>query len=252
MEVKAVATLSDGIDKKYEKIQRRFPFMPKPPYVMSVLGSCGSGKTSMITSMICKGGPYYNYFDIIVVYVMTKDSNELFECANSKKTKVYILNEFHEKDLSNFYIELERKQNLLRDSGEKLKNVLIIIDDFISDPRLISKTKPNVLDKIITTYRHANVSMICVSQSYKFFSPNIRRINLTHLVICGVNPTELEDISEEHSSEIVDRDTFKNIYKQIRKMGWGNFMVVDYKKPLENRYCHNFRPIKIDYETDSD
>jgi hypothetical protein len=252
MEVKSVATLSDGVDKKYEKIKKKFPYMSKPPFVMSVLGSCGSGKTSMITSMINKGGPFYNYFDLIIVFVMTQDSNVLFEEAATKKTKVYVLNEFKESDLKDFYEKLEAKQNRLRDEGERLKNVLIIIDDFISDPRLISKTKPNILDKIITTYRHANVSLICVSQSYKFFSPNIRRINLTHLVVCGVNPTELDEVASEHSSEIVDPELFKDIYRGIRRKGWGNFLVVDYKKTHLDRYCHNFRPIKLEIEDDSD
>jgi hypothetical protein len=70
--------------------------------------------------------------------------------------------------------------------------------------------------------------------------------------VCGVNPTELDEVASEHSSEIVDPELFKDIYRGIRRKGWGNFLVVDYKKTHLDRYCHNFRPIKLEIEDDSD
>ncbi len=70
----------------------------------------------------------------------------------------------------------------------------------------------------------------------------MRGTNLTHLVLLGIKPKELDQIAEEHSYELVDNDEFKEIYNDIRNDGDNNFMVVNYKVGKINRMQQNFVP----------
>ena len=60
--------------------------------------------------------------------------------------------------------------------------------------------------------------------------------NVTHLVVCGVNKPQLEEIAEEHQSEFNTPDDIIEIYKDIRtKDPYGHF-IVDYTKPAKERF----------------
>lgn len=253
MELERVSTITDTDDPAFTKRLKKYPWLKsiKAPFCAYINGTCGSGKTSCIMSLLT--GAYKDYFNLILVYVMTLDSNSLFESLHSKKTEVVVTNSYSNEGLLEFYKEFERLNNDLRDHGKKTKRALVIIDDFITDP-MVSKRggKASAIDTIITTFRHAGVSLMVTSQKWTAGSMNLRAINPTNIIVTGLTNKDLEIFCQEHSSEYVSDRDLENLYKTIRKRGFGNFLTIDRRAPPKLRYGLNFKPIIFDYDESSD
>jgi hypothetical protein len=58
-------------------------------------------------------------------------------------------------------------------------------------------------------------------------------------IIMRVVQNDLEKISHEHSN-LLSPDQFINMYNDIQKQGKHEFLIVNYKKPMENRFSHRF------------
>jgi hypothetical protein len=76
------------------------------------------------------------------------------------------------------------------------------------------------------------------SQSYKLVSTTARR-NMTHIAILPVNQDEIEKVAEEHSG-LQSRDDFVRMYKGIVTKKPRNFLVIDYRAPIEERFKERF------------
>jgi hypothetical protein len=184
---------------------------------------------------------------------MTLDSNELFESLQSKKTDVVVTNTYSDQGLLEFYRELERIQNQLLEKGKRTKRVLVIIDDFITDPRVSKRTgNASAIDTILTTFRHAGCSLIVTSQKWTAGTMNLRAINPTNVIVTGLTNKDLEIFSQEHASDMVGPEQLEILYKTIRKKGFGNFLTIDRRSPPEKRYGINFNPITFESDSDSD
>jgi hypothetical protein len=94
---------------------------------------------------------------------------------------------------------------------------------------------------MIVKIRHIPASLIISSQSYKLVSTTARR-NMTHLAILPVNEDEINKIAEEHSG-LATRDHFIKMYKSIITKKPRNFMVIDYKDEIGNRFKERFDKI---------
>ena len=66
------------------------------------------------------------------------------------------------------------------------------------------------------------------------------------LIVCRVNPSDLNMISEEHQTDLVNQDDIKKIYSQVMKIPF-QFLVVDYSDTIENRFKQNFSKLKLKY-----
>ena len=68
-------------DKRIEKIEAKF--LPKLPATFYVLGSCGSGKSSILWTLLTKGYVYgkgkKSIFDEALIYLGTLDAKDAFE-----------------------------------------------------------------------------------------------------------------------------------------------------------------------------
>jgi hypothetical protein len=219
-------------DKRFAKLAFKDK-VPKPPFTMLIVAPIGMGKSSMIYSMLNKW--YGNYIDELVVYNGTKDSNKAWLDLPAKE--VILLNEWDEGEFFAYVKALEDDQLSRINNGKPPLNVFIVFDDMITDS-IFSRGRSTALDQFIIKIRHIPASLIMSTQSYKLVSTTARR-NMTQLAILPVNEDEIQKISEEHSG-LMTRDAFIKMYKDIMPKRPRNFLVIDYRDELQNRFKERF------------
>ena len=211
--------------------------IPKPPFTMLIVAPIGQGKSSMIYSMLntwySKGNK--SYFDELVIYNGTKDSNDAWLDLPAKE--VILLNEWNEKDFFDYAKGLEDAQLERIRQGKTPLNIGIVFDDMVTDS-IFSRGRSTALDQFVIKIRHIPASLIMSTQSYKLISTTSRR-NMTHLAILPVNQDEIEKIAEEHSG-LLTKDQFVDMYKSVVTKQPRNFLVIDYRAPLEERFKERF------------
>lgn len=234
------------IKKETNKDKNLSKMIPRPlPFSWIVCGAVGSGKSSLLYSMINnKSGWFKNYFDKITIFQSTIDSNDTWE----KIPKVEVINEFNEDYLKAYYDQIQEQQQTLRESKKRLFNYLLIFDDMITQ-NIVSHHKIGIIDHIFQTYRHNNVSIIICSQSYKQLNKTTRSLNLSGLFVLKVNKQEIQEIAKEHGG-LLDDEEFINMYNQIMKEKHG-YLFVDYKAGLDDRFRNTINDvISIKYESE--
>jgi hypothetical protein len=243
---KATTLSQHGEDKRYQKAIAKHDYIKQIPLpcVMMIVGSSGSRKTSFMLTLLRDLQDSARYFDIILLYSGSMDTNEQFEVFGTKKTEVKVLNDFNESEFQKFISKIEEQNMKRKEERKKLINVGVIFDDPVSIPGLKMGTaqRPSAIDRLCTTCRHFNISLFYLIQRYRLMNMVMRGTNLSHLILLGIKSKELDQIAEEHSYELVDNDEFKEIYNDIRNDGDNNFMVVNYKVPKIKRMQQNFIP----------
>lgn len=210
--------------------------IPKPPFTMLICAPIGQGKSSMVYSMLNKW--YGNYFDELIVYNGTKDSNDAW--LNLPPKEVILLNDWDEADFFQYVTMLEDSQLRRIQDNKSVKNVCIVFDDMVTD-RIFSRGRSTALDQFIIKIRHIPASIIMTTQSYKLISTTSRR-NMTHLAILPVNEDEINKIAEEHSG-LMGKEEFIKMYKQVVTKKERNYLVIDYRDTIPNRFKEKFERV---------
>jgi hypothetical protein len=230
-------------DRRIDKINFKDP--PKIPANILLLGRCGSGKSSILYSLLTKGftyGPKHkSLFDEAVFYIGTLDAKHIFEKLPIKNSLV--LEEFDPMDFSNYLDDLRTHQLEKLEKKKPPMNTLICFDDFVGAALMKRiNNKPSPLEKLVLTSRHeANATIMFCSQVYRnsgFSNPTVRN-NLTTIILAQMSRIELEKISEEYSGDMT-KDEFITIYDRIMAKRPYNFMVMDSRRPLNARWTEQF------------
>jgi GTPase SAR1 family protein len=230
-------------DRRIDKIN--FKDLPKIPANILLLGRCGSGKSSILYSLLTKGftyGPKHkSLFDEAVFYIGTLDAKHIFENLPIKNSLV--LEEFDPIDFSNYLDDLRTHQLEKLEKKKPPMNTLICFDDFVGAALMKRiNNKPSPLEKLVLTSRHeANATIMFCSQVYRnsgFANPTVRN-NLTTIILAQMSRIELEKISEEYSGDMT-KDEFIGIYDRIMAKRPYNFMVMDSRRPLNARWTEQF------------
>ena len=230
-------------DRRIEKIN--YKDLPKIPANILLLGRCGSGKSSILYTLLTKGFTYgpknKSIFDEALFYIGTLDAKHIFEKLPIKNSLV--LEEFDAQDFERYLDDLRAHQLEKLAKNKPPMNTLICFDDFVGAAlmkRLNTKASP--LEKLVLTSRHeANATIMFCSQVYKssgFSTPTVRN-NLTTIILAQMSRTELEKIAEEFSGDMT-KDEFINIYDKIMAKRAYNFMVMDTRRPLNARWTEQF------------
>ena len=113
---------------------------------------------------------------------------------------------------------------------KRKRKVSIALDDMISHVMSDKKVK-QVLKELFIRCRKLNMSLCFLSQSY-FSVPKDVRLNCTHYIIFKLNnKRELQNIANNHSSDIDYKDFVKN-YKDCTKESY-NFLTIDTTQPVD-------------------
>jgi len=222
-------------DKRFFALPH-FKMIPKPPFTMLICAPIGQGKSSMVYSMLNKW--YGKYFDELIVYNGTKDSNDAW--LNLPPKEVVLLNEWNEKDFFDYAKVLEDSQLKKIQEGKPPLNVCIVMDDMVTD-HIFSRGRSTALDQFIIKIRHIPASLIMTTQSYKLISTTARR-NMTHIAILPVNQDEIEKVAEEHSG-LMKKDEFIKMYKHVVGKRDRNYLVIDYRDTVPNRFKERFEKV---------
>ena len=230
-------------DRRLDKIN--YKDLPKIPANILLLGRCGSGKSSILYTLLTKGftyGPKHkSVFDEALFYIGTLDAKHIFEKLPIKNSLV--LEEFEPTDFEKYLDDLRAHQLEKLERNKPPMNTLICFDDFVGAAlmkRLNTKSSP--LEKLILTSRHeANATVMFCSQVYRssgFATPTVRN-NLTTIILAQMSRIELEKIAEEFAGDMT-KDEFIHIYDRIMQKRAYNFMVMDTRRPLNARWTEQF------------
>ena len=227
-----------GIDKRFLKLKHHDVLM-KPPFTCAVIGAISAGKTSFgYTAM---NDLYANYFDEVVVICGTIDSKDSWE--KIKQRNVVFLNSFHDEAFQEYLHDIEKVQEERKEKGKYPLRIALILDDIVFEG--MNKHRQGLIDKLFMTCRHFNISIIIMLQHSKQISAGMRN-QIMYWILFRVTANDLEKISSEHGNLLNDKQ-FQNMYNDIQKKGKYEFIMIDYKSPLETRFRHRFYTI-IDQE----
>jgi hypothetical protein len=232
-------------DKRLEKIRgKNLPSLPATFYLM---GSCGSGKSSILYSLIVNGYVYgkkkKSVFDEMLVYLGTLDSKPAFEKLPIENK--LILDEYDPVSFEEYQNDLKMHQIEKLNDGKAPLNTLLVFDDFVG-AGLMKKPRPNApppIEKLCLTSRHeCNATIFFLSQVYKgsgFSVPSVRN-NITCFIVSRMNRSELVKIADELSDDY-EPDEWLEHYDRIMAKSPYNFVSRDIRRPIaEGRWREKF------------
>lgn len=234
-------------DKRMAKIEHQY--LPKLPATFYVLGKCGSGKSSILWSLITEGYTYKeknkkkSVFDEALVYLGTLDAKEAFEDKLPIENKL-VLTEFDITSFDEYMDDLKKHQMEKLAKKKPCLNALLIFDDMVGE-NLMKKPTPNVappIEKLALTSRHeANMSIFFCSQVFRnvgFSKPSIRN-NITTYIVSKMGRKELKKIAEELSDEY-EEDEWLFHYDTVMAKRPYNFLTYDHRRPEGQKWMERF------------
>lgn len=225
------------IDKRFLKLPNH-SILPSPPFTMAVIGSISSGKTSFVYTLLNK--LYKNYFDELIVCCATLDSKASWEKINQRS--VLFLNDFDDQAFMEYIKEIEQEQ-LIRASKNKYPlRVCLVLDDIVFEG--FNRNRAGTLEKLMMTCRHYNISIILALQHTKQISPAMRN-QIMYYVLFRLTANDLKKVCEEHSNSLTS-EQFEKMYNDIQEKGKHEFMIINYKRPMNERFSYRFtKPIDL-------
>jgi hypothetical protein len=211
------------------------PRLPQHRFRMLICSPSYSGKSNLILTLIKEKRFYWDYFKVFI-FSKSYYQDPIFD-------NISILSKYTCDDLSERKIQkiLDHQQYLkekYEEEGkpEKLPNILLIIDDCAGDAKLSNRT--SMINKLMFRGRHANMSILITTQSYKMLSKNIRT-NMSDLIFYGAdNDKELRAIAEENSGGLTVKK-FENLFKKATEKRF-NFLYISRKHKGKLRFRKNF------------
>jgi GTPase SAR1 family protein len=230
-------------DKRMSQLNH--PYLPKLPANIMILGQCGSGKSSILYSLLQDGYTYgkkkKSIFDEGIVYLGTQDAVEAFHKLPIKNH--IVLHEFDPDDFESYLDDLKRHQMEKLERNKAPMNTILIFDDFVGQGLMKHHNgKASPLERLALTSRHeANCSLVFCSQIFRGsgFAQAVVRNNITTYILAQMSRPELQKIAEELSGDMTPEE-FISIYDKIMSKKRYNFMVMDTRRPLDQRWTERF------------
>lgn len=230
-------------DKRIEKL--RYKDLPVLPCTMVQLGRCGSGKSSILYSLLTEGYVYgpskKSVFDEMIFYIGNKESNNALQKIKCKNK--CILHDFVDTDFESYLDDLKTHQLERVEKNKHPLQVAVVFDD-MAGVQLLKKQKGknySVLERLLLTSRHeAHCSVFFLSQVYKSggFTTPLCRNNVMCWTVSNMSKPEMEKIAEDHSQQYSPKE-FLAIYNKAMEKPY-NFITIDYRRPLNERIWERF------------
>lgn len=233
-------------DKRLDELDENLPKLPANIFCM---GACGSGKSSILWSLLTQGFVYgskkKSVFDEAMFFLGTLDAKETFE-TKLPIENLLVLEDFDVEAFKEYINDLKKHQMELLNKGEPPLNTIICFDDFVGQDLLKKPKKisgPAPLQKLALESRHeCNTTLIFNSQIYKnsgFSTPTIRN-NITTYIISRMSRGEIEKIAEELSDDYEPDEWIEHYNRIIAKEPF-NFVVLDMRRPIhQGRWTEKF------------
>jgi hypothetical protein len=189
------------------QVKREFPEpLPKPPFIMILLGSRGSSKSTILSNLILRSEFYGDVkgkppvFEDIILISPTLGHDSTGRFLAKKATQTY---RRYEDDviegLMSFQENLDKKDR---------RNMLIVLDDITAD----SNYKPDSLvNKLCSIHRHLMISIIFLIHKVSAVPPVVRNCYTNLFILRMPNAKEQDKLFEE-LSYLTDKKSLKKMY----------------------------------------
>ena len=236
------------------------PFIPQKPlndmcksFLLYVIGSPGSGKTSTIMSLLTshptkkqpnKPKYFYKLFDnihLISASLQTLPKSFTKLLPDEKKH-----NKYNDNLLSDIIDDLQEGEN---------QNNLLVMDDIIKD---LNRSK--ILSKVCLNRRHitqdeeqegnAGLAIMIISQKFTLLNLEYRNAVSHFIIFKTSNATELKRIKEEICYDLEDYE-----FDNLTKLAWKDkysFLFIDLNKPKNDKYFIRFDKVVFDDDDEID
>lgn len=209
-------------------------------YIIS--GRRGMGKTTLCMNLLQSRQAYRKRFEnIFLVSPTARTDTKLKKLVSELEEDGKYFDTFSE-DLIEAILEMIKADN---EENEKRNKHLIILDDCVLD---LSKKRSSILNKLVITSRHNNITLLILTQKYNAI-PTLIRSNADLITFFNsLNKKEIDTLQEDLN---IDKEIFKDIYNQAcmsRENDGHNFLHINLlANPIKFYKC--FTPIEIDFQS---
>ena len=162
-------------------------------FIYALIGSPGSGKSSLLLSLFRNKNYYKNKFNHI--YLITPESSFLSVENHPFKNHTKVYHELNSYTLENIYNELVEIKKDCLDGGYEIEHSCVIIDDFASE--LKDNELIRALKQLLIKSRHIGCSFIFTLQAYNLFPLVLRKLLTNISLFKPKNKIELESVRKE-------------------------------------------------------
>lgn len=181
------------------------PLLPGNNIIYSIVGKKGTGKSTLLLSLLNSKRAFKRRFNYIWMFSPTAASEDKFgKLVEELQETNQFFDLLDEPTLTDVLHRIEERNR--RWKKKKEIRHLIILDDCMAD---LPSTKQAILSRIIVTSRHLHCSVILTSQKYNAIPTLIRAQNDLLSVFKTYNTRELTTIQEDIS---IDKGIFNEIY----------------------------------------
>jgi hypothetical protein len=233
-DIKSIKPVKEKMDKYVKDIPDGVSRRNGMIYLL--VGSGGSGKTSLLLNQFRKGGAYHRKFHNLYLYTPSISFMSVQHHPFEKHDKVY--HELTRDNLEELYEELkERKEEYDDDGDEEMEYNCVIIDDFASS--LKDKDVQKLLNTMLIKARHLNTCFIFTLQSYMYFPKMLRKQTTYATIFKPKNKEEWRVIVDELLQ--MKEDDAKKLYDYVFGQEYSHLGI----DTIENKMYRNFNSLVI-------
>lgn len=189
--LKIASGIKEKMDINVPNINLNIPH--RNGFIYAMAGSGGSGKSSLLLSMMKSTKFYRKKFDNIYLFTPLSSFLSVEKHPFQDHEKVY--HSLNTDTLKTIYEELnDLKEHSIND-GNPIENSLIIIDDFAND--LKDNNLIIMLNKMVIKARHLSCCFLFTLQSYYLLDLRIRKQLTNASIFRTKNKKEWESIASE-------------------------------------------------------
>jgi hypothetical protein len=189
-----------------------------------------SGKTNLLLDTLLDQDKYNQKFDIVIVWSKTFYHDPKWR--NIKLPPGSVFTKFSESDV---HCLMEIAEFV---ATKTIVNALFIFDDMITEG-IMSSRRLGTIESIAVRGRHANVSIVIISQQYMALSPSVRNNSTNSIYFRIRNGDELEKIARENR-ESLSVEQFNNLYNHATKDPYNFLHVNNQESDPSKRFRKNW------------
>jgi hypothetical protein len=216
------------VKHKERKKMKCNPLLPQPAFLLLMAAPRFSGKTNLMIKTLIDDEMYCKKFDEIYIWSKSYKNDDKWRAINFEQDyeDEHVFEDFKERQVSEIFEELKER------SKAKNLHTLMIFDDMMCEG-IMNVHKTQTLDKIASTGRHFDISVIIIFQKFKKFTPIIRD-NATNVVVFEQkNSKSIEQIAEEYRGALSVKD-FMKVYNFATGDPF-SFMHINLQEPDRSR-----------------